>query len=326
MCCISASLPKAWPNAKIVHLHRHPLDACFAVFKQSFFRFAYSLDDLAEYYLAYHSLSRHWRETLGSRMVELSYEGLVADPEGEMRRLLESLGLDFEEACLNFERNVAPVATASSVQVREKVHSRSVGSGRISKRNCCRYAPDLSRAALSFEEEDKMLKLIRALMMAMCAISVAFVVPALAENSDDDGILRCASLDDAQERLACYDGLTDREASTPDLDALPAAASAPPAVTTPSSAVPPDDFGSESLARKDDDEDVPVVVRVNRCTKDSFKDYLFYLEGGQVWKQVSDKKLSFPECDFNATISRDYFGFKMQIEGEKSRFRVKRVR
>ncbi len=130
-------------------------------------------------------------------------------------------------------------------------------------------------------------------MMAMCAISVAFVVPALAENSDDDGILRCASLDDAQERLACYDGLTDREASTPDLDALPAAASAPPAVTTPSSAVPPDDFGSESLARKDDDEDVPVVVRVNRCTKDAFKDYLFYLEGGQVWKQVSDKKLSF---------------------------------
>ncbi len=119
-------IAKSWPNAKIVHLHRHPMDACFAVFKQSFFRFAYSLDDLAEYYLAYHSLSRHWSETLGDRIVDLSYEALVADQEGETRRLLHGLGLDFEEACLNFEKNAAPVATASSAQVREKVHSRSV--------------------------------------------------------------------------------------------------------------------------------------------------------------------------------------------------------
>ena len=118
---------KAWPQAGIVHLRRHPMDACFALFKQSYFRFAYSLDDLAEYYLAYDRLARHWRETLGSRMIEVAYEDIVTDQEGQTRRLLDHLGLEFEDACLNFDSNQAPVATASSVQVREKVHTRSVG-------------------------------------------------------------------------------------------------------------------------------------------------------------------------------------------------------
>ncbi len=120
-------IAKAWPNAKIVHLRRHPMDACFAMFKQSYFRFAYSIDDVAKYYLAYDKLSAHWRETLGSRILELDYEDLVADQESVTRRLLDDLGFEFEESCLNFESNSAPVATASSVQVREKVHSRSVG-------------------------------------------------------------------------------------------------------------------------------------------------------------------------------------------------------
>jgi hypothetical protein len=60
-------------------------------------------------------------------MLELNYEDLVANQESQTRRLLDGLGLEFEEACLHFERNMAPVATASSVQVREKVHTRSVG-------------------------------------------------------------------------------------------------------------------------------------------------------------------------------------------------------
>jgi tetratricopeptide (TPR) repeat protein len=119
-------IAKAWPNAKIIHLRRHPMDACFAAYKQSYFRFAYSLNDLAQYYLAYDRLSRHWRETLGSRMLELKYEDLVADAATETRQLLESIGLEFEEACLQFDQNTAPVATASSVQVREKIHTRSV--------------------------------------------------------------------------------------------------------------------------------------------------------------------------------------------------------
>lgn len=119
-------IAKAWPDARIVHLRRHPLDACFAMFKQSYFRFAYSLQDLAAYYVAYDRLTKHWREVLGERVVELQYEELVADLEGQTRRMLDKLGLVFETECLDMSSNVTPVATASSVQVREGVHTRSV--------------------------------------------------------------------------------------------------------------------------------------------------------------------------------------------------------
>jgi tetratricopeptide (TPR) repeat protein len=120
-------IARAFPEARIVHLRRDPMDACFAMYKQSFFKFAYTLEDLAAYYVAYDRLSRHWRNHLGDRMVELQYEALVADPEVQIRRLLDALGLPFEQACVDFHLNRSPSATASTVQVREKVHTRSVG-------------------------------------------------------------------------------------------------------------------------------------------------------------------------------------------------------
>lgn len=122
-------IAKAWPHARIVHLGRNPMDACFAMYKQVFtwaYKFSYSLENLGHYYVAHRRLLDHWRRTLGKRLVEVEYEALVADPEGETRRLLERLGLDFEENCLHFDRNEAPSTTASSVQVREKIHDRSV--------------------------------------------------------------------------------------------------------------------------------------------------------------------------------------------------------
>jgi tetratricopeptide (TPR) repeat protein len=121
---------RAFPGARVVHLRRHPMDACFAMYKQSFFRFAYTLDDLARYYAGYDRLSRYWREHLGERLIELEYESLVADPDRQIRGLLERLGLGFEQACLDFHLNQAPSATASAVQVREQAHTRSVGRWR----------------------------------------------------------------------------------------------------------------------------------------------------------------------------------------------------
>ena len=88
-------------------------------------------------------------------------------------------------------------------------------------------------------------------------------------------------------------------------------------------------LGAESLGRKEDKKEEPTAVtaRVTKCTKGaSNKKYVFYLEGGQVWKQVSDRRLYFRECDFNVTISKDFFGYKMQREGEKPKFRVSRIR
>jgi len=120
-------IARAFPDAKIVHLRRNPMDACFAMYKQSFFKFAYTLDDLGEYYLAYDRLHRHWQHVLGERVIEVQYEALVSDFEPETRKLLERLGLEFEPACLEFHKNETPSATASAAQIREKAHTRSVG-------------------------------------------------------------------------------------------------------------------------------------------------------------------------------------------------------
>lgn len=119
-------IAKAFPRARMIHLNRNPMDACFAMYKQSFFRYAYTLEDLGRYYVAYDRLHRHWRATLGDRLVEVDYERLVKDQENQTRRLLEEIGLEFDAACLDFEKNEAASNTASTVQIREKIHSRSV--------------------------------------------------------------------------------------------------------------------------------------------------------------------------------------------------------
>ena len=122
-------IAKAWPDKPIVLQKRNPMDTCFSMYKQVFtwaYKYSYNLESLGEYYIAYERLCRHWRETLGDRLVEVQYEDMVSDQEVQTRRLLDELGLEFEEACLNFEKNVAPSATASSVQVRQKVHGSSV--------------------------------------------------------------------------------------------------------------------------------------------------------------------------------------------------------
>ncbi len=122
-------ITRAWPKAKIIHLGRNPMDSCFSMYKQVFtwaYKFSYSLDGLGQYYVAYDRLRNHWREVLKDRLIEVEYESLVADQEGQTRRLLDKLGLEFEQSCLDFDQNKAPSTTASSVQVREKVHAQSV--------------------------------------------------------------------------------------------------------------------------------------------------------------------------------------------------------
>jgi tetratricopeptide (TPR) repeat protein len=122
-------IAKAFPGAHIVHLRRNPMDACFSMYKQVFtwaYKFSYSLDALGRYYVAHDRLARHWQTLLGDRLIELDYEALVEEQETQTRRLLDKMDLVFERACLEFDKNPAASATASSVQVREKIHTRSV--------------------------------------------------------------------------------------------------------------------------------------------------------------------------------------------------------
>ncbi|MFT6267671.1 MAG: tetratricopeptide (TPR) repeat protein [Alphaproteobacteria bacterium] len=122
-------IAKAWPDARIIHLGRNPMDACFSMYKQIFtwaYKFSYSLDGLGRYYVSYDQLRKHWREVLQERLIEVDYESLVSDTENQTRIMLDKLGLNFEQDCLDFDKNKAPSATASSVQIREKAHSRSI--------------------------------------------------------------------------------------------------------------------------------------------------------------------------------------------------------
>jgi tetratricopeptide (TPR) repeat protein len=119
-------IAKAFPKARIIYLKRNPMDACFAMFKQSFFKFAYSLDDLGRYYVAQDKLRKHWQSVIGNRLIEVDYESLVTAQVADTKEILSKLGLEFEPACLEFEKNTASSATASTLQVREKIHTRSV--------------------------------------------------------------------------------------------------------------------------------------------------------------------------------------------------------
>lgn len=126
-------IAKAWPNARIIHMVRNPMDACFSMYKQVFtwaYKYSYSTEHLGQYYVAYHKLREHWNTVLGERVIEVNYEDLIHDQENQTRQLLDRLELDFEEGCLHFEKNQAPSTTASSVQVRAKVHSGSIGKWR----------------------------------------------------------------------------------------------------------------------------------------------------------------------------------------------------
>ena len=121
------------PRAKIIHLRRDPFDACFASFKQLFaeaYPHSYDQSEMARHFCRYASLMDRWREVASGNFLDVSYERLVVDLEGEARRIFDYLELPFEAQCLRFHELDAPVATASAVQVREAAHSRSVGRAR----------------------------------------------------------------------------------------------------------------------------------------------------------------------------------------------------
>ena len=123
----------ALPKAKIVHVRRHPLDTCYAVYKQLFvdaYPFSYDLAELGRYFAAYEGLMAHWHEALPGVMHTIDYESLVADVEGEARRLLEYCGLGWQPECLRFHENRSASTTASAAQIRQPVYGSSVGKWR----------------------------------------------------------------------------------------------------------------------------------------------------------------------------------------------------
>jgi hypothetical protein len=145
----------ALPAAKIILLQRHPLDACWAIYKahfQDMFSFSYHQIELAEYYLAFRRLSQHWRATLPPGvLLEIHYEDIIRDQSVASRRLIDFVGLPWDDAVLRFHESPAPSATASAVQVRRPIYSSSVGKWRHHEE---RLAPLRARLAREIPETE----------------------------------------------------------------------------------------------------------------------------------------------------------------------------
>jgi Flp pilus assembly protein TadD len=124
---------KALPQARIIHLTRDPMDACYAIYKTLFqqaYHFSYDLSELADYYVTYHRLMRHWDQAMPGAILNVRYEDLVTDPEGQARRVTEWCGLDWTPSVLDTRIEARPASTASAAQVRAPLHERSIGKWR----------------------------------------------------------------------------------------------------------------------------------------------------------------------------------------------------
>jgi tetratricopeptide (TPR) repeat protein len=129
-------IARALPGVRVIVVRRNPLDSVVASYRQLFalkvpyYGYAYDLRDAARYWLRFDSLIAHWRNVLPGRLHEVHYESLVAEPRPLVAGLLAHCGLDWEEACLHFDRTPGAVATASAVQVRQPLYASSVGRWR----------------------------------------------------------------------------------------------------------------------------------------------------------------------------------------------------
>lgn len=142
----------ALPNARIIHLTRQPMDACFASFKQLFadaYLHSYSLDEMARHHVRYRRLMATWRESFPTAFLDIAYEDAARDVEGTARRILEWIGLPWNDACMRFHEQAGAVATASAAQVRQPAHLKSVGRWQRYQRQLAPMQSILAAAGLT---------------------------------------------------------------------------------------------------------------------------------------------------------------------------------
>ena len=144
----------ALPNARIVHLVRGPMDACFASFKQLFadaYLHSYEQQEMARHHIRYRQLMDHYRQAFPERFIDINYEDAARDLEPHARALIGALGLHWEDACLHFHESDAGVATASAVQVREPAHTRSIGRWRQYENQLAPMSETLTQAGVPLD-------------------------------------------------------------------------------------------------------------------------------------------------------------------------------
>lgn len=135
-----------FPQAKIIHCRRDPLDTCLSCYFQNFvaqgLAFAYDLQNLGHYYRLYQDLMNHWHQVLPYPIYDLQYEKLIKEPEREIRKLLEFCALDWHPGCLRFYETKRDIKTASYDQARKPIYKTSVGRWK----NYAKYLEPLRQA------------------------------------------------------------------------------------------------------------------------------------------------------------------------------------
>jgi hypothetical protein len=143
------------PNARIVHTVRNPIDTCVSCYSKLFasgWHFSYDLAELGRYYRRYRELMTHWQSVLPSdAMLDVSYEEVVDDLEGQSRRLIDYCGLPWDDRCLSFHRTRRPIGTASAVQVRKPLFRGSLQRWRKYEAGLAPLLQELGDIALGYE-------------------------------------------------------------------------------------------------------------------------------------------------------------------------------
>ncbi len=178
----------------------------------------------------------------------------------------------------------------------------------------------------------KPVQIASSLILALCVTPV----PASQAQSLDptEAIQTCAAERADEARLACFDNLAQQlrydepvaDVQAPEAPPEPEPAVAPAVTTaaTETEAPPmPDDLGGSSF---EEQETNGFIGTITRCEKGHYGNWFFYFENGQIWQEVNIKNHRFKDCNFNATITKDFFGYRMQIEGMDKKIRVKRNR
>ncbi len=141
-----------FPRARVVHCRRDAMATCFSIYIRNLagnHPYSYDLEDLGAAYRGYARLMAHWSAVLPEPVIDVEYEALVGDAEGQTRRLIDALGLEWDPACLAFHRTDRLVTTASQWQVRQPIYTQA----RDHWRNYAAYLEPL-HAALSGPQRD----------------------------------------------------------------------------------------------------------------------------------------------------------------------------
>ena len=120
------------PNSKIVHCTRDSKDTCLSIYKNYFtnteLSYAYHCDELVNFYNLYSDLMKFWNKILPKYIIKVEYEKLIKNPKHEIKTLIKSCGLKWDEKCLKFYNNKRAIKTASDVQARNKIYKSSINS------------------------------------------------------------------------------------------------------------------------------------------------------------------------------------------------------